>query len=81
MKVTSYTKRGELIHTLWGGTTDHIVHALSARHFERVVSHEPQTLIYKQTQQKNTPQEAVLAIIQPMDAALLSESVLTNYLP
>lgn len=83
MKVTFYDKNGALIQTLWGGTVEHIKHTVSLEGFNHAITYAqlPHTLVYKQTDIQNTPQEAVLAVIQLIDAPLLSDTVLTNYLP
>ena len=82
MKVTFYDKNGEVIQTLWGGTVEHIKQTLSLKRFIPVITyaHVPHTLVYRQTDIQNTPQEAVFAVIQSIDAPLLSDTVLTNYL-
>lgn len=82
MKVTLYAENGELVQTLWGGTAEHIDQSLRRAGFKHAHTYEqtPHTFIYVQTPRKHRLQEAVLAVIQPLDEPLLSHRILKKYL-
>jgi len=84
MKVTFYTKDGELIQTLCGGTFEHISHKLKAQLFTPLVTYSQasQTVIYSKSSPIDDEHHgAVIAIIQPITDHLLPMHVLTKYLP